>query len=93
MMGVTHQQNQVLRYLRAYAAENGTAPTFDEIAAAVGLASKSGISRLLKGLERRGAIRRLPGRARAIEIINDADTLSRVSDAALLAECERRGLL
>ena len=47
---------------------------FDEMRQAIGLASKSGIHRLISGLEERGFIRRLANRARAIEIIRNENT-------------------
>lgn len=66
---LTPRQHDALTFLAEYTREHGYAPSFDEMAVALGLASKSGISRLLIGLEERGFIRRLSGRARAIEII------------------------
>ena len=53
-------------------AEHDVPPSFDEMRDALGLASKSGIHRLVSGLEERGYIRRLANRARAIEIIRPA---------------------
>ncbi|KQZ49740.1 hypothetical protein ASD54_12440 [Rhizobium sp. Root149] len=68
--GLTHQQADTLRFIQAFITESGGAgPSYDEIKDALGLASKSGVNRLLKALEERGRIRRLPHRARAIEII------------------------
>jgi SOS-response transcriptional repressor LexA len=55
-------------------AESGSAPSYDEIGKAIGLASKSGVHRLVTGLEDRGMIRRIPGRARAIEIVDGGGT-------------------
>lgn len=93
MMGLTRRQDDILRYLDRYIAKTGTAPSYVEIGAEFGLASKSGVKRLLDCLEERGAIRRLYGRARAIEIVRPrSSTLMRASDAELLAEVDRRGL-
>lgn len=51
------------------AATGGLTPSYDEIKNGLGLASKSGVVRLIDGLVERGAIQRLPNRARAITII------------------------
>lgn len=69
MIGLTRQQRAVLDLLRAYIAKHGMAPSFDELKAATGGRSKSNIHRMMLALEERGYIRRLPGRARAIEIL------------------------
>lgn len=66
---LTAKQKLLLDYLIAYIDENGTAPSFDEMAGALDLASKSGIHRLIEALEERGWIRRIQHRARAIEIL------------------------
>jgi repressor LexA len=64
-MGLTPKQRELLAYLR----ERNDCPSFDEMRRALGLASASGVHRLIRGLEERGAVRRLHGRARAIEVI------------------------
>ena len=66
---LTGKQHQLLSYLIDYQAEKEITPSFDEMRAAIGLASKSGIHRLVSALEERGYIRKLPNRARAIEIL------------------------
>ena len=66
---LTGKQHQLLSYLIEYQAEKDITPSFDEMRAAIGLASKSGIHRLVSALEERGYIRKLPNRARAIEIL------------------------
>ena len=66
---LTGKQHQLLSYLIDYQAERDITPSFDEMRAAIGLASKSGIHRLVSALEERGYIRKLPNRARAIEIL------------------------
>lgn len=92
MIALTTQQSRLLSYLEGYIARSGgVAPTFDEMKAAVGLASKSGVSRLLDALEERGRIRRFPQRARAIEIV-DLGPLHGVATADLIAELARRGI-
>ena len=66
---LTAKQRALLTYLNGYLEEHKLSPSFDEMRAALGLASKSGVHRLISALEERGYIRRLPNRARAIEIL------------------------
>ncbi|MGB2496362.1 MAG: LexA family protein, partial [Candidatus Puniceispirillaceae bacterium] len=66
---LTRKQKDLLDYLTAHAETHDVPPSFDEMRDALGLASKSGIHRLVSGLEERGYIRRLANRARAIEIL------------------------
>jgi len=66
---LTRKQKELLLLIRDRIAEEGVPPSFDEMKEALGLRSKSGIHRLITGLEERGFIKRLPHRARALEII------------------------
>jgi repressor LexA len=66
---LTQKQSELLAFLTSHMAEHDVPPSFDEMRDALGLASKSGIHRLVSGLEERGYIRRLANRARAIEIL------------------------
>jgi len=66
---LTAKQHQLLSFLTDHQARHNISPSFDEMREAVGLASKSGIHRLLSALEERGYIRKLANRARAIEIL------------------------
>ena len=66
---LTEKQHQLLSFLIEHQAEHDISPSFDEMREAVGLASKSGIHRLISGLQERGYIRKLANRARAIEIL------------------------
>src|SRR3954453_3124505 len=66
---LTKKQHELLMYINQRLAATGVAPSFDEMKDALGLKSKSGIHRLISGLEERGFIRRLPHRARALEVI------------------------
>ena len=66
---LTIKQRELLNFLQIYEDKYKASPSFDEMRKAIGLASKSGIHRLIGGLEERGFIRRLANRARAIEII------------------------
>jgi repressor LexA len=69
MMGLTQRQQEAFTYIKGYAAETGIAPSLRELCAHLGTTSLSTANRLLNGLEERGAIRRLPYRSRAIEIV------------------------
>lgn len=69
---LTHQQSRLLEYLKSYAGRDNISPSFQEMSEAIGLRSKAGVHRLISGLEERGFIRRLHGRARAIEVIDQA---------------------
>lgn len=69
---LTAKQRELLVFLGDYLEEHEVSPSFDEMRKAVGLASKSGIHRLVIALEERGYIRRLANRARAIEILRRA---------------------
>lgn len=72
-MALTAKQRDLLEFIRAFSAENGgVAPSYEEMMHAMGLASKSGIHRLVVALEERGFINRLPERARAIVIVERA---------------------
>lgn len=66
---LTEKQKQLLMFIHGRVQESGVSPSFDEMKDALELKSKSGIHRLITALEERGFIRRLPHRARALEII------------------------
>jgi repressor LexA len=65
---LTKKQYELLNFINNRLNEGGVSPSFDEMKEALGLRSKSGIHRLITGLEERGFIRRLPHRARALKI-------------------------
>lgn len=71
---LTRKQIELLRFIHERLSENGVPPSFDEMKDALDLKSKSGIHRLILALEERGFIRRLPNRARALEVIRLPDT-------------------
>ncbi len=66
---LTKKQHELLVLINRRLRETGVSPSFDEMKDALGLRSKSGIHRLISGLEERGFIRRLPHRARALEVL------------------------
>lgn len=66
---LTRKQHELLLFINERVKNGGVSPSFDEMKDALGLKSKSGIHRLITGLEERGFIRRLAHRARALEVI------------------------
>ena len=74
---LTRKQQELLLFINQRLSEGGVSPSFDEMKDALGLRSKSGIHRLITGLEERGFIRRLPHRARALEVTRLPDGLAR----------------
>jgi repressor LexA len=70
---LTAKQQQLLAYIRDHLEHGGVSPSFEEMKEALDLKSKSGIHRLISALEERGFIRRLPNRARALEILKLPD--------------------
>lgn len=66
---LTSKQKELLVFIHTRLQEQGVPPSFDEMKAALNLQSKSGVHRLIIALEERGFIRRLPHRARALEVI------------------------
>jgi len=66
---LTKKQHELLMFIHERIKETGVSPSFDEMKEALDLASKSGIHRLITALEERGFLRRLPHRARALEVV------------------------
>jgi len=66
---LTAKQRELLLFIDNRLKENGISPSFDEMREALALKSKSGVHRLISALEERGFIRRLPNRARALEVM------------------------
>ena len=78
---LTKKQYDLLMYIHERLKEAGVPPSFDEMKDALDLRSKSGIHRLIKALEERGFIKRLPNRARAIEVIRMPESMTPASAA------------
>ena len=76
---LTKKQSDLLRFIDERLKESGVPPSFDEMKEALDLRSKSGIHRLILALEERGFIRRLPNRARALEVLRLPESSSRQS--------------
>lgn len=66
---LTRKQHELLLYIDARLSETGISPSFEEMKEALDLKSKSGVHRLISALVERGFIRRLPNRARALEVL------------------------
>ncbi|MEQ1726503.1 MAG: transcriptional repressor LexA [Sphingopyxis sp.] len=66
---LTRKQHELICYIEDRLSETGISPSFEEMKEALGLKSKSGVHRLISALEERGFLRRLPNRARALEVV------------------------
>ncbi len=73
---LTRKQHELLMFIHERMKESGIPPSFDEMKEALDLKSKSGIHRLITALEERGFIRRLPNRARALEVVRLPDSMN-----------------
>lgn len=82
MRMLTRKQHDLLLFIHERLKEAGIPPSFDEMKDALDLASKSGIHRLITALEERGFIRRLPNRARALEVLRLPDSIAPGLNAA-----------
>ena len=70
---LTAKQHELIRFIQERLEETGISPSFEEMKEALDLKSKSGVHRLISALEERGFIRRLPNRARALEILKQPE--------------------
>jgi repressor LexA len=87
---LTKKQHELLIFINQRLTATGVAPSFDEMKDALRLRSKSGIHRLISGLEERGFIRRLPHRARALEVMKlPEQSAAPASRPASAVEAER----
>ncbi|MCC6942449.1 MAG: transcriptional repressor LexA [Novosphingobium sp.] len=71
---LTRKQHELLTFIQVRLEESGISPSFEEMKEALDLKSKSGVHRLISALEERGFIRRLPNRARALEVLRQPDS-------------------
>ena len=90
---LTQRQLQLLRFLHKYVHERGCSPSFDEMRSAMKLRSKSGVHRLITGLEERGFIKRLPHRARAIELLKPLPGTEQIGGVATKAVDENSNVV
>jgi repressor LexA len=73
---LTRKQHELIRFIQARLEETGVSPSFEEMKEALDLKSKSGVHRLISALEERGFIRRLPNRARALEVLRQPEDVT-----------------
>ncbi len=71
---LTRKQHELLSFIQVRLEESGISPSFEEMKEALDIKSKSGVHRLISALEERGFIRRLPNRARALEVLRQPDS-------------------
>lgn len=83
---LTPKQQELLSFIQTRLEEAGVSPSFEEMKEALDLRSKSGIHRLISALEERGFIRRLPNRARALEVLKLPDAMRMTAPAAAKAK-------
>jgi repressor LexA len=88
---LTQRQRQLLQFIRQFMQTHGVPPSFDEMRGALNLRSKSGIHRLISGLEERGYLRRLPYRARALEVLRPPHELAQAIEPPLAAGAASAG--
>lgn len=82
---LTRKQHELIRFIQDRLEETGVSPSFEEMKEALDLKSKSGVHRLISALEERGFIRRLPNRARALEVLRQPDDVSRAAPRAAVS--------
>ena len=74
---LTRKQHELIRFIQDRLEETGISPSFEEMKEALDLKSKSGVHRLISALEERGFIRRLPNRARALEVMRQPEDVTK----------------
>src|SRR3982751_3533243 len=89
---LTRKQNELLMFINKRLNDDGVSPSFDEMKEALHLKSKSGIHRLITGLEERGFLRRLPHRARALQVLKLPEEAALPSPNVTALMESRRGM-
>lgn len=79
---LTAKQHELIRFIQQRLEETGISPSFEEMKEALDLKSKSGVHRLISALEERGFLRRLPNRARALEVVRQPEDVTPARGAA-----------
>lgn len=79
---LTAKQHELIRFIQQRLEETGISPSFEEMKEALDLKSKSGVHRLISALEERGFLRRLPNRARALEVVRQPEDVTPSRGAA-----------
>lgn len=85
---LTAKQHELIRFIQQRLEETGISPSFEEMKEALDLKSKSGVHRLISALEERGFIRRLPNRARALEVIKQPEDATPAPRASVTATAD-----
>jgi repressor LexA len=83
---LTAKQHELLRFIQRKLEETGISPSFEEMKDALDLKSKSGVHRLISALEERGFLRRLPNRARSLEVLREPENVLAERKSAPLPE-------
>jgi repressor LexA len=83
---LTAKQHELLRFIQQRLEETGISPSFEEMKEALDLKSKSGVHRLISALEERGFLRRLPNRARALEVVRQPEDVTPSRAAGSVAQ-------
>jgi repressor LexA len=83
---LTAKQHELLRFIQQRLEETGISPSFEEMKEALDLKSKSGVHRLISALEERGFLRRLPNRARALEVVRQPEDVTPARSKGSLAQ-------
>jgi repressor LexA len=83
---LTAKQHELLRFIQRKLEETGISPSFEEMKDALDLKSKSGVHRLISALEERGFLRRLPNRARALEVLRQPENVTAERKSAPLPD-------
>jgi repressor LexA len=89
---LTRKQHELIRFIQARLEETGVSPSFEEMKEALDLKSKSGVHRLISALEERGFIRRLPNRARALEVLRQPEDVSTKAASRTAANSNAAGI-
>lgn len=88
---MTPKQSELLDFIKAYTAEHGCSPSFEEMMHGLGLKSKSGVHRLLASLKEQGCISRKTFRSGAVVVLDY--NLDHIPTSALVAALEARGIV
>jgi repressor LexA len=89
---LTRKQHELLTFIQARLLAGGVSPSFEEMKDALDLKSKSGVHRLISALEERKFIRRLPNRARALEVLRMPEVAVAKPDNVVRGEFGRNSL-
>ena len=89
---LTRKQHELLLFIHERLSETGVSPSFEEMKDALDLKSKSGVHRLIRALEERSFIRRLPNRARALEVVRMPEKIIPLKQPATTAPAPTPGV-